>query len=238
MDESSSLRHDPKKQLILIIIAVLAIYLILLWLQGRGEAKSMLVDGERAFVAWGSAGVGVLDLHDPTLPRAIGFFDTSGSTKSLQINGQYAYVADGVNGLRIFDISQPNRPREEGYYRAEPILQGVLKYKEKGSAEAVVIDKGIAYIAYGKLGLEIVSLGRPTEPVFLKRLTTKRSAYRITIDGMAAYLASGRDGVVIVDTTSPISPKIIALWDTPGMVYDVKIYPKSLTKKYAFVAVG
>lgn len=238
MDDRSPLLRDPKKQLIVISIIALVVYLFLLWLQGRGEAKSMLLAGERAYVAWGNAGVGILDLHDPYLPQTVAFFDTSGSTKGLQINGKYAYVADGADGLRIFDISEAHKPREEGYYLAEPILQGMFKYKEKGSAESVVIDRGIAYIAYGKLGLEIASLGRPTEPVFLKRVTTKSSVYRIALDGTKAYLASGRDGVVIVDVEAPISPKVLAMWDTAGVVYDVKVYHADMGGIVAFVADG
>ncbi len=238
MNDRSSLLRDPKKQLFLAVLISFVALVFLLWLQGRGEAKSMLLDGERAFVAWGSAGVGVMDVHDPTLPRSIAFFDTSGSTKSLQINGKYAYVADGTDGLRIFDVSNPNEPREEGFYRAEPLLQGVIQYKERGSAESVVIDKGIAYIAYGKLGLEIVSLGRENEPVFLKRIETKSSVYRVTLDGTRAYLAAGREGLVIVDVEAPNAPKVLARWDTPGVVYDVKVVHTPNRDTYALLADG
>jgi len=47
----------------------------------------------------GKAGLRVLDLSDPTAPREVGAYDTSGYAKGIHVAGMYTFVGDWSGGL-------------------------------------------------------------------------------------------------------------------------------------------
>lgn len=60
---------------------------------------SITLDSERAYLAAGGAGVGVVSLADPRQPVLLGTVDTPGSARRVQLRGAQLVVADGAGGL-------------------------------------------------------------------------------------------------------------------------------------------
>jgi hypothetical protein len=65
-------------------------------------------------------GLGIYDVTNPSAPRAIGVWETSGQgVHRFDFDGRYAYISPTVEGYRgnimmILDLADPARPREVG----------------------------------------------------------------------------------------------------------------------------
>ena len=67
----------------------------------RGAVRGLFVQGTRAYLALGLAGLAIFDVSDPVAPRRLGGFDTSGDALGVQVVGTLAYVADFDTGLLL-----------------------------------------------------------------------------------------------------------------------------------------
>ena len=77
-----------------------------------GVVRHILLEGERAYVSVGEAGVIVLDVSDPATPSEIGRFAVNGLATQVLVDGPWLYVVAGTEGFQIFDRSaDPLRPR-------------------------------------------------------------------------------------------------------------------------------
>ena len=63
-----------------------------------GEAYSVYVSGDYAYVADGLSGLAVIDISDPTNPGTPVYEDTTGYAQGVYVSGDYAYLADGNSG--------------------------------------------------------------------------------------------------------------------------------------------
>jgi hypothetical protein len=59
-------------------------------------------DGRYAYIADGEAGLRVIDLADPSTPREIFAFDTTGNAVAVAVDGDWVYLADQAGGILIF----------------------------------------------------------------------------------------------------------------------------------------
>lgn len=115
------------------------------------------VDGTRAYLAnwWG--GVRLVDLSDPMTPRETGVFDPADPAMravDLALAANHAFVADSFGGgLRVVNVANPLWPHEVGWYRL-------------WSATGVDVRGGLAYLATGDGGLEVVDVSDCTAELF------------------------------------------------------------------------
>lgn len=70
-----------------------------------GAMKSLLIDGNRLYVARARLGVEVYDLADPVSPQLLQRIDTPGYADSLDLNQGLLLVADSDQGIFIIDVS-------------------------------------------------------------------------------------------------------------------------------------
>ncbi len=69
-----------------------------------GTPRHLDLDGDRAAVALGSAGIALVSLDDPRAPQLIEVEDTPGSALSVAVGDAAIYVADW-NDIRVFDLA-------------------------------------------------------------------------------------------------------------------------------------
>jgi hypothetical protein len=133
-----------------------------------GTAKDVCLDGNRAIVALGPAGLAVVDVSRVDTPTIIASVDTPGDARSVACDRTFVAVADGTAGLAIVDLSDP------------PAAFIAHQLNRLGETTCVVAADGVAYVgtsageviavhlATGAIGARI-SLGSPVHDVVFYR---------------------------------------------------------------------
>ncbi|MBE7499890.1 MAG: Ig-like domain-containing protein [Verrucomicrobiales bacterium] len=116
-----------------------------------GMAKDVCLDGNRALVALGSAGLAVVDVSRIESPTIIANVDTPGDARSVACDRTFVAVADGTAGLAIVDISDP-----PGAFIASQL-------NRLGDAHCVVAADGTAYV--GTAAGEVIAVHLATGTV-------------------------------------------------------------------------
>ncbi|NCT52976.1 MAG: hypothetical protein GPJ04_17640, partial [Microcystis aeruginosa G13-03] len=91
-----------------------------------GNAKSVQVVGNYAYVADGNSGLQIIDISNPQNPVLKSSYNDNypsdyHSAEEVEVDGNYAYIAAGSGGLEIVDISNHENPILTGSYD-----QGIL----------------------------------------------------------------------------------------------------------------
>jgi hypothetical protein len=171
----------------------------------------------------GLNGVTLLDLSDPSHPKAVGRI-TEGLASGVHnawLDGEELYlVVDGVgSGLRVFDVSDPTDPRLlASYWAGESFLHDVI------------VRDGLAFLAHWDAGLVILDVGAdiaggsPGAPLEVGRLRelggeTHNVWYwperGVAFVGEEDFGSPGR--MHVVDVSEPRAPREIATFAASGL---------------------
>jgi hypothetical protein len=126
----------------------------------------------------------------------------TGEARDVALSGDVLILADGKFDLKLFDVSDPADPRRIGTHSSY-FFQS-----------AVVVQDGIAYVAGGIGGVEVVDIRKPRLPRLLWRreLSEVRGVH---VDGEYLYVSDGNDGFRIYSLKGA-EPEEVSLLDTPG----------------------
>ncbi len=161
--------------------------------------------GARAYVACGTGGVAMLDVHsffDPKVTRAV---STQGYVRDVALLDEASGVksppdrliaAAGTEGLLTLDFAG-----------AEPTVMARLA--TAGEARAIHVHSGVAYVADGPGGLWIVDVGDPGHPRELGRFDPKTvdMARGVAASGNTVFLCLGESGLMVIDASNPRVPR-------------------------------
>jgi hypothetical protein len=75
------------------------------------RAVGVQVSGSYAYLAEDWAGMKVIDISDPSLPRVVGEWNTPGNAEEITLSDGRAFIADGPSGLRVVDWGVQNDRR-------------------------------------------------------------------------------------------------------------------------------
>jgi len=104
------------------------------------------VQGNRAYLQAGNAGLRILDVSNPAAPTLLTTYAMLGVTEGIQVVGRYAYLANYSAGLRVVDVADPNRLREVAYHDTP----------SPGDVWGVDVHDGLVYLAAETNGLLVV----------------------------------------------------------------------------------
>ena len=100
----------------------------------EGRATDVATTSERIYVAEGSAGLGIYELHDREL-KEIGRYRVSGKTiKQVEVpgDGTYALIQVGVHKIQILDVTEPADPimiledQHPGLLYGDQLMRGLV----------------------------------------------------------------------------------------------------------------
>jgi hypothetical protein len=155
----------------------------------------LMVANERFIPGWGpvpvtdpwEAGVQFFDCSEPSAPRKLGKWSTSGSGthRNWYVGGRYAYISaseDGYAGrfLVILDVSDPENPHEAGrwWVPGQAIKNGETPGWGGGghaghyTLHGPIADGDTIYCAYEDLGLKILDASDVAHPRLVGELNT------------------------------------------------------------------
>ncbi|MCL4176182.1 MAG: immunoglobulin domain-containing protein [Verrucomicrobia bacterium] len=139
------------------------------WRANYAEASSVVVSGDRAYVALRTSpplGLAIVDLSDETNPRTLGIFDSSatvGHGIDVAVSGTVAHAALGAQVL-ILDVSDPAH------------ITSLGSWTNLYSFSRLVLSGTTAYVAGS--GLQVFDLTDPTNPLRLGGVSPANVIYR------------------------------------------------------------
>jgi hypothetical protein len=151
-----------------------------------------VVRGDFAYVADGTAGLRVIDIHDTGNPLETDDWNTPGSAEDVRLYGFYAYIADNYGGLRVIDVSDPHS------------VQEVSSMSTSGFAYALDLDiidaeSTFLFLADYSDGVKKIRLYHPESPDSIDACDTPGFAQDVSIEAGYAYVADGTWGVRVID---------------------------------------
>ena len=172
-----------------------------------GNATNVYVADEKAYVADGSAGITIIDIHDQSVPSLAATFKSGGDASDILVHtfDNRAFIADKTYGLVIADVTD----------------QGLLTHKatlyiENAQALAYVEQEQSYLLVVNQEGLYTVDISDPGAPVVAGYIKTKGQAHDVGVKDNFAVVADGENGIVLIDISDPANPAITATHDTPG----------------------
>jgi hypothetical protein len=151
------------------------------------------------FYTSGSHEFFIVDLTDPSVPAVLSNLSLPSRGHGLAARYNYVYVATDA-GLSILEVSDPS----------DPILLGSVDLP--GSPEGIDILDYYACVAADNVGVVIVDVHDPTNPVEVARLSNAHSATSVAAGTEYVFVgASPSDMTVIfcVDVRAPGRPRIL-----------------------------
>jgi hypothetical protein len=179
-----------------------------------GEAKDIVLTGDRVYIADGPAGMLIVDVSDPAAPSLLGALDTPGYAESIVVSGGVAFVADGSSGLVLIDVSDPSNPTMIG------------QYDTPGNAEDLALNDQFAYVVDGSSGLHVINVSTPAEPSLEASMEAVGYAHGISIRDNHAFVGNTIDAdFQILDISDPAAPTQVTTlkYGFPNEGWDVTI---------------
>jgi hypothetical protein len=164
--------------------------------------------------------MGVLGIYHQDDPFSFGF--------KTVVDSGYAYmtISGSADALLVVDVSDPSSPTFVSSYESQ-----------SGNVFGVSILDGVAYIADGSNGIEILDVSDPSSisRLGIDKAGLESTGVAVVRDGLRvlAYVAQGSMGLRILDVTDPGSIVVLGEVDTAGGAVDVVVLGS-----YAYVADG
>ncbi len=155
-----------------------------------GDARDVVLEGGRLFIANGVGGVRLVDVSDRDRPRLVSDLVTE-EARGLCVRWPKVYVADGPGGLVVADVSVESRPRIVGQVR--------VNHRESGDDDAEAVDaffqygrpqgprdrtpaRMVAVVANGSAGIAILDVTEPEAIVLLSAVGDNYADDRRAVD--------------------------------------------------------
>ena len=113
----------------------------------KGDANSVVVQGNIAYIAEGYNGLSIIDVSNVIKPKFIKSIDLGGYVNDIKLNGKRAFISNETEGLQIIDIENENE--------TDPEL--IKNINCLGFIHDFKIINNIAYLATSR-GLEIINI--------------------------------------------------------------------------------
>ena len=200
-----------------------------------GRERSVVIDGNTAYVGYNTMGVHMLDISDRKNPLHDSTWEyTRTGAKSMALDqlDKALYITDDEVGLQKIDISNPDA------------MTRLQAFDTPADATAIALSSDYAYVLDntvgndpGKEGLRILSITEVLDTAMQFRLSgfvaTPGNASDIFISDEYAYVVDGTAGLQIIDVSDKTNPTISGSVDTPGEASGI-----FKNGKYAYVADG
>ncbi len=175
--------------------------------------------GNDLYLSEDANGVEIMDISlNPHLPASVTSCPTDGLASACVKNNNTVYVSENYTGVGEIDVSTLNSPVFDGSYFDLYDPTTALSVKESGN---------YAYIAGGPIGLLVLDVTNPADPLFAGSLDLPSGAmpgaYDLYLDtaNNYAYIANGSGGLVVADVSNPYMPAYVTGYAVPDAAQGV-----------------
>ena len=179
-----------------------------------GQARSVVVDGDTAYVADGAAGVHVIDIAVPTDPSVVKTLGGFTDARKVQIADGSLYVLGRERGMLVYnqrDVHNVQTPRPRRFFRTG------------GTPLNIIIHNDTVYLSDDRHGVYILEPSPFGNFDFRSVVPILAAAYEIqeTADAAYAYVASGN--LTLIDVTDSQNPETGFRLNTPGFATGIQL---------------
>jgi len=164
--------------------------------------SSVVARGSFAFADW--FWFRVVDVSDPSHPRAAGQLDPFAPPEDMVLRDSFVYCAE-MNRFQIVNVARPR----------EPVLVGTCS----GDGVAIVVQDSFAYTAAG--AIRITNVARPDSPFVVS--TTDVFAYGIAVRDTFLYVPFGYDTLRVYSASDPHSLRLLGFAPLQTHAWDVAL---------------
>ena len=87
----------------------------------------------------------------------------------------------------------------------------------------VLVDGNYAYVVDNGLGLQVIDVGTPDDPILAGSQDTPGNARGIALAGGYAYVADGIAGLLVIDVSNPTAPDSVGSAPSDAFAHDVAV---------------
>jgi hypothetical protein len=154
-----------------------------------GIAYTPFYSDGKVYVAYGSAGLRIIDVSFPTSPTLLSTLALGGDSRAVVVSGNYAYVAARDSGVHIIDVTNA----------ASPVKIKTIKTPR---ARGVAIGGTILYVAASDSGMGLIDISDPTNALLISYTGSSVYGENVTVDGNIVGLTD-YDQIAFYDAATP-----------------------------------
>jgi hypothetical protein len=149
------------------------------------------MDG-KVYVAYGIAGLRIIDVSTPSNPTLLGTANLGGDSRDVVANGNYAYVAARDSGVYVVNITDP----------ANPVKEYTIKTPR---ARGISISGNKVYVATSDSGMAYIDISNPPGLSVADYSGSSVYGENVAVDGNVAGLTDYGQ-ITFFDITDPTAP--------------------------------
>jgi hypothetical protein len=175
----------------------------------KGSATKVETEGRYVYALnfGGNEGLGVADTGASGELVPFSFLKLSGPPTEVLLKENKVYITTEFS-LEILDVSNPKSPIKLGTL---DFTQGRGRQAGEGVANDVAVSGNIAYVVLAKLGLAIIDVSNPTNPVLLTTFKPSEMLKpgSIIVDKGFAYVGDDAARLLVIDLSNPKDPSLV-----------------------------
>ncbi|MFZ4621533.1 MAG: T9SS type A sorting domain-containing protein [Bacteroidota bacterium] len=157
-----------------------------------GTAYIPFYSSGKVYVAYGTAGLRIIDVSNPSSVSLLSTADLGGDSRAVVVSGNYAYVAARDSGVFVVDVTNP----------ASPIK---LKTIKTPRARGIAISGTKVYVAASDSGMGVIDISTPANPSVIKYTGSSTYGENVAVNGTIAGLTD-YSRIAFYDVTNPAAP--------------------------------
>jgi hypothetical protein len=156
-----------------------------------GIAYSPYYSSGKVYVAYGVAGLRIIDVSSPSSPSLLSTLPLGGEARAVAVRGNYAYVVARDSGVHVVDVSNGSNPT-------------IIKTIKTSRSRGIALNGNYAYVATRDSGLVILNISDPANPIWsaaVKNIDVENVAVDGNVVGTTFY-----SSIRFYDITDPENP--------------------------------
>lgn len=157
-----------------------------------GTAYTSFYANGKVYVAYGTAGLRIIDVSTPSSPSLLSTADLGGDSREVVVSGNYAYVAARDSGVYVVDVSNP----------ASPVKVKTLKTPR---ARGIALSGTKVYVAASDSGMGLIDISAAPNVTLAKYSGSSVYAENVEVDGNIAGITD-YSKITFFDVSNPSAP--------------------------------
>lgn len=157
-----------------------------------GIAYSPFYSNDKVFVAYGTAGMRIIDVSNPSNPNLISTINLGGDCRDVVVSGNFAFVAARDSGVYVVDVSDA----------ANPVKVKTIKTPR---ARGISISGTKLFVAASDSGMGFIDISDPSNAFVVSYSGSSVYGENVTVNGNVAGLTDYSQ-ITFYDVTVPGEP--------------------------------